>query len=393
MVELYGKTLSRKQVAERSGMLSQFAGVRLMTLGDGVERGIRMLEFRTGSGLRFTALVDRALDIADCDFKGQAIGWHSPSGFRHPGLHDYEGESGLAWARSFSGLLVTCGLDHILGRENVPADNYNYPTKKTVTHSLHGRVGTIPARLTGYGERWDGDRCVLWAEGIVQQSAVFGEDLHLIRRIEADVGGNEIRLSDRVVNHGFNSTPHMYFYHVNVSHPLLDRGSRYLAPIRDVVWAGHAGARYEAQNVGYRTVPEPQMAFSEQVWQHEMGAGAKGEVPMAVVNDRLGLGFEVVTRKDQLPCTYQWQNFQAGQYALGMEPSTHHVLGDLAARERGEMIWLEHGESRSYDAVFRVLDGQDAIAAAEGRIAAIARQPEQDYPQPSGNFPKLAGRT
>jgi hypothetical protein len=392
MVELYGKTLSRRQVRERSGMLSQFAGVRLMTLGDGVERGIRMLEFRTGSGLRFTALVDRALDIADCDFKGQAIGWHSPSGFRHPGLHDYEGEGGLAWARSFSGLLVTCGLDHILGRNEVPADTYNYPGKKTVVHSLHGRVGTIPARLTGYGETWDGDRCVLWAEGIVQQSAVFGEDLHLIRRIEADVGGNEIRLFDRVVNHGFNRTPHMYFYHVNVSHPLLDEGSLYLAPICDVVWAGHAGGRYQAQKVGYRTMPAPQLGFSEQVWQHEMAADANGDVPVAVVNDGIGLGLEVVTRKDQLPCAYQWQNFQAGLYALGIEPSTHHVLGNLAARERGEMIWLEHGESRSYDAVFRVLDGADEIAACERRIAAIATQPQEDYPTPSGNFPILGGR-
>jgi len=392
MVELYGKTLSRRQVSERSGMLSQFAGVRLMTLGDGVERGIRMLEFRTGSGLRFTALVDRALDIADCDFRGQAIGWHSPSGFRHPGLHDYEGEQGLGWARSFSGLLLTCGLDHILGRDEVPADTYNYPGKKSVVHSLHGRIGTIPARLTGYGEAWDGDRCVLWAEAIVQQATVFGEDLHLLRRIEADVGGNEIRLSDRVVNHGFNRTPHMYFYHINVSHPLLDEGSRYLAPIKDVVWAGHAGERYEAQQVGYRTMPAPQLGFSEQVWQHEMAANATGEVPVAVVNDRLGLGFEVVTRKDQLPCAYQWQNFQAGQYALGIEPSTHHVLGNLAARERGEMIWLEHGESRSYDAVFRVLDGADEIIAAERRIAAIAQQPREDYPKPSGNFPGLAGK-
>ena len=56
------------------------------------------------------------------------------------------------------------------------------------------------------------------------------------------------------------------------------------------------------------------------------------------------------------------------------------------------MIWLQHGETRAYDAVFRVLDGKDAIADAEGRISAIARQPEQDYPQPSGDFPKLAGR-
>ena len=40
-----------------------------MTLGDGVERGIRLLEFRTGTGLRFTVLVDRALDIADCEYQ------------------------------------------------------------------------------------------------------------------------------------------------------------------------------------------------------------------------------------------------------------------------------------------------------------------------------------
>jgi hypothetical protein len=391
MVELYGRTLSRRGVAERAGMLSQFAGVRLMTLGDGVERGVRMLEFRTGSGLRFTALVDRALDIADCEYRGQAIGWHSPTGFRHPALHDYEGEKGLAWARSFSGLLVTCGLDHILGPAEVPADNYHYPGRKTVSHSLHGRISTIPARLTGYGESWDGDRCILWAEGTVQQAAVFGEDLHLTRRIEADVGGNEIRIADRVVNHGFHRTPHMFFHHVNLGHPVLDEGSRYLAPIRDVVWAAHAGERYESQKVGYRTVPPPLLRFVEQVWEHDMAADADGEVPVAVVNDRIGLGFEVTTRKDQLPCAYQWQNFQAGHYAMGIEPSTHHALGDLFARERDEMIWLEHGESRSYDASFRVLDGADEIAAAESRIAGIARQPQEDFPRPSGNFVALGG--
>ena len=110
MVRLFDREMSRRDVARHAGLLSQFAGVRLMTLGDGVERGIRMLEFRTGTGLRFTVLVDRALDIADCDFRGQSIGWNSPAGFRHPGLHEYEGEGGLAWARSFSGLLVTCGL-------------------------------------------------------------------------------------------------------------------------------------------------------------------------------------------------------------------------------------------------------------------------------------------
>ncbi len=389
MVHLYGQENSRLEIAQKSGALSQFGGVRLMTLGDGVERGLRMLDFRTGSGLRFTVLVDRAMDIAEVEHKGRAIGWHSPSGFRHPSLHDAEGESGLGWARSFSGFLVTCGLDHILGPETVDASNYGYPHRTKVSHVLHGRLTAVPARLTGYGESWIGNRCILWAEAVVVQATVFGEQLVLHRRIEADLGGDEIRLIDVVENAGFRSTPHMMLYHVNLGHPLLDVGSRLVAPVADVVWASHAGADYSAQGVGYRDVPAPQPLFSEQVWQHELLAGPTGTVPVAVMNDRLGLGFLLTTQKAQLPCTYQWQYFQSGNYAMAIEPSTHHVLGDQAARDRGEMIWLGASESRAYSLSFKVLDGADAIAAAETAITAISRQPEDDYPEPSGNFRPL----
>lgn len=392
MVDLFGRRMSRRDVAAHCGALSQFAGVRLMTLGDGVERGIRMLEFRTGTGLRFTVLVDRALDIADCEHKGRAVGWNSPAGFRHPGLHDYEGEGGLGWLRSFSGLIVTCGLDHILFMDDDDASHYVYGPRETVSSSLHGRIGTIPARLTGYGERWEGDECTLWCEGVVQQSTVFGEDLHLIRRIEAKVGSDEIQLHDRVVNHGFYRTPHMYCYHINVGHPVLAEGSRYLAPIADTVWAAHAGDDYRRQGAGYRTLPGPQTNFHEQVWQHEMVADGAGAVPVALVNDAAGLGFEVVTRKDQFPCQYQWQNLQSGQYAMGIEPSTNHVLGKPFARERGELIWLDHGDERRYDTVLRILDGGDAIAESEARIRAIAAQPDTDYPEPTGDYRPIAGR-
>ncbi len=392
MVTLFGETLSRRALAERTGSLSQFAGVQLSTLGDGVERGVRRLEFRTGTGLRFTVLIDRAMDIAECEHAGRAVGWHSPSGFRHPGLHDYEGEGGLGWFRSMSGLNITCGLDHNLFMHDDPAGHYFYGPRKTVSSSLHGRVGTIPARLTGYGERWNGDECVLWAEGVVQQSTVFGEDLHLIRRIEADVGGNEIRMHDRVVNHGFYRTPHMYCYHINAGHPVLAEGSRYVAPIREVLWAAHA-EQYEAQGVGYRTVPAPIVNFHEQVWQHDMAADGEGRVNVALVNEQLGFGFEVETLKSQFPAMYQWQNFHAGHYALGIEPSTNHVLGKEFARERGELIWLEHGDERRYDTVLRILPDAAAVSDAVARIERVARQPDEEYPQPTGNFPAIPGRT
>lgn len=390
MTELYGHRLTRGQIAALSGNLSQFGGVRLVTLGDGAERGVRMLEFRTGSGLRFNVMVDRAMDIGEVEHKGRAIGWHAPTGFRNPAFFDYEGEGGLGPMRSFSGFLVTCGLDHIGGSEEVAAESYNYPRRETVRHGIHGRISNIPAKLTGYGEQWDGDRCTLYAEGLIVQATNFGEVLHLHRRIEADLGGDEIRLIDRVVNAGFNLTPHMMFYHVNIGHPVLDEGARYLAPIRDVLWASHAAA-YQEQGVGYQVMDAPIAGFTEQVWAHEMGADAAGEVPVALVNDRLGLGIEVVTRKSELPCAYQWQNLQAGAYAFGIEPATHHILGNNAARERGEMIWLKAGEERRYHANFRILDGAGAIAAAAARIRAVAAQPPEDYPQPSGEFPALYG--
>ena len=390
MADLYGKPSDFVTLGVRAGNLAQFGGVRLITCEDGVERGMRLLEFRTGSGLCFSVMVDRAMDIAEMCHAGRAIGWHSPTGFRHPGLHEPEGEAGLGWVRSFSGFLATCGLDHILGPEEVDADNYNYPRRAKVRHGLHGRVGAIPARLTGYGERWDGDRCILWAEGVVVQAAVFGEVLHLHRRIEADLGGNEVRLSDRVVNAGQLRTPHMLLYHVNLGYPVIDDGSRYIAPLREVVWASHA-ADLTARNVGYRRCPGPLPGFAEQVWEHDMAADAAGLVPVAVVNDRIGLGILVETRKDQFPCALQWQNFQTGHYVMGVEPSTHHAQGNRFARDRGEMIWLGAGEERRYDSCFVALDGAVAIALAEARIAAIAAQPDTDYPRPTGRPAALHG--
>ena len=390
MVALYGREISRRELAMHA-QLSQVAGVRLVTLGDGVERGIRMLEFRTGSGLRFTVLIDRAFDVADCEFRGAAIGWHSAAGFRHPGLHDYEGEAGLGFLRSFSGLLVTCGLDHILTPATEDAAHYNYPGRISVQSSIHGRVSFIPGKLAAYGEEWRGDECWLFCEGEVRQSAVFGEDLLLVRRIEAKVGESCFVIRDRVVNRGFYRTPHMLLYHINVGYPVLAEGSRYVAPILHTPWASHAAA-YRAQGAGYRRLAAPRVNFREQVWEHWMAADEHGLVPVALVNDTIGLGLMVETAKTELPCHYQWQSFHAGQYAMGIEPSTNHILGKQFAKERDELIWLEHDEHRGYTVRFSVLDGGAAIAAAEQRIAAIAEQTDDDYPDLSDRWDGISGR-
>ncbi len=63
MPELFGTGYPRAGLLRRVGRLEQVAGVRLVTLGDGQGRGVRVLEFRTGTGFAFEVLVDRCFDV------------------------------------------------------------------------------------------------------------------------------------------------------------------------------------------------------------------------------------------------------------------------------------------------------------------------------------------
>ncbi len=81
------------------------------------------------------------------------------------------------------------------------------------------------------GVDWSSDETALFAKAEIRQSALFGEQLSLIRRIEADAGGQEIRLIDTVTNLGFDTTSHAILYHVNLGYPLLDGGAKLWADI------------------------------------------------------------------------------------------------------------------------------------------------------------------
>jgi hypothetical protein len=142
--------------------------------------------------------------------------------------------------------------------------------------------------------------------------------------------------------------------------------------------------------VGYLFQPEPKHGFHEQVYEHAMVADAQGKIPIAVVNPDFdggrGLGFMIEVNRKEFPYMFQWQNYQEGQYAIGIEPSSNHVLGEPFARERGELIWLEHGEERQYTTRFSVLGDAEQIAAAEQRITSICTPLLEEFPPVTGRW-------
>jgi hypothetical protein len=362
--ELFGRRFAKADLLRRVGRLGQVAGVRLATLGDGAERGVRVLEFRTGTGFCFEVLVDRAFDLGRCEHAGRALAWTSGVGFAGPWYYEPEG---LGFFRNWGGgLLTTCGLDHALFMAEDSAAQYHYPPKQTEEFGLHGRVSNCPARLGGYGERWEGDECVLWAEGEVVQASVFGEQLLLRRRIEARVGESRLSIHDEIENVGFDRTPHMLLYHVNVGFPVVDERAELLVPAR------HVEPRGDHPVEGYRSLGSPAPMFVEQVFEHENEAEADGRVPVAVVNRALGLGAYEVYRRDQLPFHFAWRMLGEGTYVVGIEPCTNRTAGRLDARARAELIELDPGEKRAYELELGALVGAGEIDAFAARVAALA---------------------
>ncbi len=362
-MELWGKHYGRGDLLRRVGRLEQVAGVRLVELGDAAERGVRVLEFRTGTGFAFDIVVDRAFDIGRCEHAGRPLGWQSGVGFG--GSWYYEPE-GLGWLRNWGGgLLTTCGLDHALFMAEDTAEQYHYPPKQTEKFGLHGRVSNRPARLVGYGERWEGDDCVLWAEGEVLQASVFGERLLLRRRVEARVGESRLEIHDVVESAGWDRTPHMLLYHVNAGFPVVDEGSELLIPARS------AAARGDYPVEGYDVFSAPVEGYVEQVFEHELATEPDGSVPVAIVNRALGLGLYEVFRRDQLPHHFVWRMLGEGTYVVGIEPCTNRTAGRLDARARGELIELGAGERRAYDLELGALDGAEAIERFAARVDSV----------------------
>jgi hypothetical protein len=373
MPTVLGQTFSRRVLARRVGDFSQLFGVELLSHSDGRERALRILRFRTGSGLSFDIMVDRAMDLGGMTLRGVPIGWRSPAGFRSPWLHEVDAEDGLGWLRSFSGMMNSCGLDHIMGATEDTAEHYCYPDRARVFHPLHGRISYQPARLTGYGERWDGDQCLLYATGEIRQAAMYGENLILERRIEVEVGSDTVTFYDRVRNLGFYPTPHALLYHVNLGWPVVDKETRLVAPIQSTPFTVHDP---EATDIGPIDQDDPQSRFFQQVYEHQIVADDDGTARAALINagfqtpaGETGVALEIAYDGRAMPALFQWQNLQEGNYVVAIEPATVHGGSRADWKKRGELQILEHDDQRDYRLAITPHAGAIAIDVLQARLS------------------------
>ncbi len=270
----------------RISNLAQVATLRRYTLTEGRGKGLDILDCDNGN-IRFLLNVNKACDMMQLYHEGQNMSFISKNGFTQrelPFMSRFEG-----------GMLYSCGLDDVGGREG---------------YEIHGTLHNIPAEIV----RAECDESGITVEAVVRDTALFGKNLVLRRRITSAVGGDSVTIEDTLTNKGTKEEDYALLYHINVGYPMLDDGAKIVADVADCT-PRTAWSKHNEERVYQITSP----ADNEEETCYFLSLN-KPEI--SLVNDKIGKQFTVSYSGDTLTNFVEWKSMASGDYALGFEPST-----------------------------------------------------------------------
>jgi hypothetical protein len=337
MAALWGRDYTRQEILCRVGDIRQLAAAQAVELADGSERGTRLVTLRNAAGLEFSVAVDRGMSIVDLRYRGSPLSFTTAVGVVNPA---YGEQIGLNWLRTWpAGFLTTCGLSQV-GSPGM--DGYE-------ELSQHGRAAGIAAHNVAWGGEWQGDDYIVWVQGTVTETAMFGLHLQLVRRVWTRLAEPRLWIEDRVENLGFTPAPHMFLQHINLGFPLVDASAHLDLPPHTSE-PRDADARPGLQT--YTRFQEPTPGYREQVFYHTLQPDSQGMAEVRLVNPAFnrgqGLGLALRYLVAQYPILVEWKQMGEGAYVVGLEPANCHVEGRVAERQRGTLVTLAPGEGRDY---------------------------------------------
>jgi Domain of unknown function (DUF4432) len=322
--------MKREDLFQYIGNSAQIGGSRHYILSDGWGRNLRGIDVNSGSGLQYTIMPDRGMDISLASYKGHNLVFMTNNGETHPAFYE---PAGLGWLHTFAGgLLTTCGLTY-LGAPVTDGDE---------ELGLHGRYSTIPAKQVADLSEWLGDEYHIRHRGVIEEGHLFGNKLRMEREISSVQGQNVIHISDTVTNFGYTTSPYTIMYHMNMGYPLLCEDAELIIdPVNTVAASPDALAGIKE----YKQFSKPVAGYREQVFLHTLKTDDKGKTQVTLLNRKLGISLTIKFDKAQLPCLTQWKMMGQGDYVLGIEPGNVHSKSRLELRENNQLPVLKAGES------------------------------------------------
>jgi hypothetical protein len=350
MAEVFGKKLDEYTARQYTGDMSQMCDARAVEYRDGRASGVKAYEVYTGSGLTFSVLESRGMDIAQCAYRGKPISHIAKSGVANGTYYEPEGEG---WFRTFfAGLLTTCGLSNTCA----PC------TDGGVSYGMHGRISNIPAENVNVRKYWQRDDYVIELSGEMREAVFYGENLLLTRRIRTKLGSREIEIHDSVRNEGFSSVPLMILYHFNFGFPLIDEKSFLHINPRETQFFDEAAEEGRKEMFRFQ---KPTHHYFRQVFIHRLEGNDEGQSTCLIEskgNGDIPWGVYLKKYENQLPYLFEFKMMGEGDYQLGIEPANSGPYGRREEKKAGRVRYIEPGETKNFDLLLGVVEGKDGLA-------------------------------
>lgn len=356
--------------------------VKSYTLRGGLQEGVDVVEVDNGK-LTFAILPTRGMGI----WKGQCgditLAWDSPvKDPVNPAFINQLERGGLGWLKGFNEWFVRCGLNSMGAPCTDTVLDYS-GNAYDVPLTLHGNIANIPARAVSVEVT---DEAII-IKGEVDETMMFGPALRLNTEIRTELGSGALTIIDTVTNIGSSPAEHEMLYHINYGETLLEKGSRVVAPFKQVAPRDPRAAE------GIHTFDQygaPQPGFVEQAYLYELIGKRGTRETMVMLRNAAGDQASLLryTLKD-FPCFTLWKNTaaKADGYVTGLEPATNYPNSRRFERQQGRVMSLTGGESRTTEIVIEALDTKKAIQAAETEIKQLQKQAKPKvHPRPLPSF-------
>ncbi len=346
------------------------------TMRGGLSDGVDVVTVDNGT-FKIDVLPTRGMNLWKAWLGTIELGWKSPvRGPVHPQYVDLGEPSGLGWLDGFDELLARCGLE-----SNGAPD---FDEKGKLTYPLHGRIGNRPAHKVTLAV--DGDTGEITLTGVVEETRFHFTKLRMTSTLKTKVGQPGVSLHDEVENFSASAAEIQMLYHFNFGEPILDAGSKFVAPLKTVVPRNDHAASGIASWDSYAA---PQPGTEEQVYFMELLTDKESKTQTLLKNAHSTQGVSLKFSNYRLPCCTVWKNTTAvtDGYVTGIEPGTNFPNPRSYEGQQNRVVKLTPGGKVSFDIELEVHKDAAEVESAEAAIAKLqAGVKPKIYDKPQKNW-------
>jgi hypothetical protein len=341
------------------------------TLKGGLRDGIDLLEVDNGA-LSYSILPTRGMGLWRGQYRGIDLGWKAPvHGPVHPRHVNTSDRGGIGWLQGFDEWLSRCGLaSNGPPGEDIYTDRHGQARRDILT--LHGRIANQPAYYVEVRVGLD-PPFELSVTGQVEEGGLFYPHLVLTTTYTTVPGSNRVVIHDHVENRGGESAEMQLLYHCNLGPPLLEAGSRFAVPMREV---SPISSRAAEGIDTLETYAAPAARFAEQVYCFDLLGDAAGRTLAMLYNHAADRAIALRFNRQELPCFTVWKNTAALEdgYVTGLEPATNFPNFKSFERQQGRVVALPAGGHWETTWSIEVHDSAPAVAGLLAEIVSLQSQ-------------------